>query len=48
MLAVAMNQRSAADELGVAAGDQVTLTDAGDDGGDDGPPPSQPVTIGRR
>jgi len=31
MLAIAMNQRSAADELGLAAGDQVVLADLGDD-----------------
>ena len=44
LLSVAMNQRSAADEIGIAAGDQVTLTPADDEG--DGPS-SQPVTIGR-
>ncbi|NND73977.1 MAG: SAM-dependent chlorinase/fluorinase [Ilumatobacter sp.] len=41
MLAVAMDQRSAAAELGLDVGDQVTLT-AGDD---DAQPGSQPVSI---
>jgi S-adenosylmethionine hydrolase len=41
LLAIVMDQRSAADELGLAVGDQVTLTPAGD-----GPPaPAQPVSI---
>lgn len=46
MLAVVMNQRSAADELGLAAGDQVTLTPLGDDEGDAAAP--TPVRIERR
>jgi len=40
LLAVAMDQRSAADELGLAAGDQVTLLPGGDD-----EPVTQPVTL---
>ncbi len=44
MLAVVMNQRSAADELGVDVGDQVTITPAGDD--EDSSPPVA-VTLGR-
>ena len=43
MLAIALDQRSAADELGLAAGDQVVLTDLGDP-----TPPSTPVDLGRR
>ena len=43
LYAIAMNQRSAADELGVGVGDQVTLT-ADESGGAF----SQPVTLGRR
>jgi S-adenosyl-L-methionine hydrolase (adenosine-forming) len=43
MLAVALDQRSAADELGLAAGDQVTLVSL------DAPPvPETPVSFGRR
>jgi hypothetical protein len=38
-----MNQRSAADELGLDAGDQVTLRS--DDSADPGDARSQPVTI---
>jgi S-adenosylmethionine hydrolase len=46
LLAIAMDQRSAAEELGLDAGDQVTLTPA-DTGAPatDGPPPTQPVSI---
>lgn len=44
MLALAMDQRSAADELDLAAGDQVTLLPAPDDGN----PAPQPVRLGRR
>lgn len=44
LLAVTMNQRSAADEIGVAAGDQVTLTPS--DGSPDDGSRAQPVTIG--
>ena len=44
MLALAMDQRSAADELDLAAGDQVTLLPARDDGS----PAPQPVRLGRR
>jgi S-adenosylmethionine hydrolase len=43
MLAVAMDQRSAADELGLAAGDQVTIVPI-----DDEPPVETPVSFGRR
>ena len=43
LLAVVMNQRSAADELGLDAGDQVTLRS--DDSADPGDGRSQPVTI---
>ncbi len=43
LLAVAMNQRSAADELGLDAGDQVTLR--ADDPGDAGDGHTQSVTI---
>ena len=43
MLAIAMDQRSAADELGIAAGDQVTITDLGDE-----PVAATPITLGRR
>lgn len=42
LLAVSMDQRSAADELGLDVGDQVTLTAAGDDDG-----VTQPVTLRR-
>lgn len=42
MFAVAMDQRSAADELQLAAGDQVTLADLGDP-----EPVSTPVQLGR-
>ncbi len=42
MLAIAMDQRSAADELGLAVGDQVTIVDLGDE-----PPVETPVTLGR-
>ena len=42
MLSISMNQRSAADELGVAAGDQIVLTDLGEP-----TPPSTPVEFGR-
>ncbi len=42
MLAIAMNQRSAADELGLAAGDQVVLRDLGAPA-----PPTTRVEIGR-
>ncbi len=45
LLAIALDQRSAADELGLAAGDQVTLSPATDDA-DDGP--TQPVTLRNR
>lgn len=51
LLAVAMCQRSAASELDVDVGDQVTLTPAGDDadsGADSGRPSAQSVTIERR
>jgi S-adenosyl-L-methionine hydrolase (adenosine-forming) len=41
LLAIVMDQRSAADELGLATGDQVTLSP----GGADDPVPSQPVSI---
>lgn len=47
MLAVAMDQRSAADELGLAAGDQVTLVALGDGAGDE-PGVETPVEFGRR
>ena len=43
MLAVALDQRSAADELGLAAGDQVTIVAL-----DDPPAPETPVSLGRR
>jgi S-adenosylmethionine hydrolase len=43
MLAVAMDQRSAADELGVAAGDQVTIVSL-----DDPPSVETRVELGRR
>jgi S-adenosylmethionine hydrolase len=43
MLALSMDQRSAAEELGIDVGDQVTLFPAEDD-----PTESQPVTLGRR
>jgi S-adenosylmethionine hydrolase len=43
MLAVALDQRSAADELGLAPGDQVVLVDLGEP-----TPPSTPVALGRR
>jgi S-adenosylmethionine hydrolase len=43
MLAVAMDQRSAADELGLATGDQVTLVAL-----DDEPGVETPVAFGRR
>jgi S-adenosylmethionine hydrolase len=43
MLAVAMDQRSAADELGLAAGDQVTIVQLGDE-----PAVGTPVAFGRR
>ncbi|MEZ5295137.1 MAG: SAM-dependent chlorinase/fluorinase [Ilumatobacteraceae bacterium] len=43
MLAVAMDQRSAADELGIGPGDQVVLRDLGDP-----VPPATPVAFGRR
>lgn len=47
LLAVAMDQRSAAEELGLVAGDQVTLTPAAA-GGDPGPgSTSQPVELRR-
>lgn len=42
MLAVALDQRSAAEELGLAAGDQVTLVPL-----DDPPPIETPVSFGR-
>ena len=42
LLAVAMDQRSAADELGLDVGDQVTLTASGDEG------ITQPVTLRRQ
>lgn len=42
MLAVVMNQRSAAAEIGADVGDQVTLTPSDENGS---PPTSQPVTI---
>ncbi len=42
LLAVSMDQRSAAEELGLDVGDQVTLTAAGDDDG-----LTQPVTLRR-
>ncbi len=42
LLAVAMDQRSAADELGLDVGDQVTLTASDDDG------VTQPVTLRRQ
>ena len=42
LLAVSMDQRSAAEELGLDVGDQVTLT-ASDDGG-----LTQPVTLRQR
>ncbi len=45
MLAVVMNQRSAAEELGLDAGDQVTLTPADDD--DDAGGNAVPVAFGR-
>jgi S-adenosylmethionine hydrolase len=45
LLALAMDQRSAAEELGLAVGDQVTLLPA-DDGGDAGH--TAAVTLGRR
>jgi S-adenosylmethionine hydrolase len=43
MLAVAMDQRSAAQELGLVAGDQVTIIDLGED-----PGVETPVAFGRR
>ena len=42
LLAVSMDQRSAADELGLDVGDQVTLTSSDDAG------PTQPVTLRQR
>ncbi len=45
MFALAMDQRSAADELGLAAGDQVTLTPSSETADD---PPSQRVELRRR
>ncbi len=45
MLAVALDQRSASEEIGLAAGDQVTLTDLGDQ---PEPAPTTPVSLGRR
>ena len=44
LYAVAMDQRSAAQELGLGVGDQVTLLPAGDD---ESPGITQPVTIRR-
>jgi S-adenosylmethionine hydrolase len=44
MLAIAMDRRSAADELGVTSGDQVVLADLGDERG---PVPTR-IEIGRR
>jgi S-adenosylmethionine hydrolase len=44
MLAVCLDQRSAADELGLAAGDQVVLSSAD---ADPAPPASTPVAFGR-
>ena len=44
MLALALDQRSAADELGLAAGDAVVLTPADDDRP---PPTATPVTLHR-
>lgn len=46
MLSVVMNQRSAADELGVDVGDQVTITPADDEAGD-ASPVSVSVDLGR-
>lgn len=43
MLAVTMDQRSAAEELGLAAGDQVTVVELGEE-----PPTGTPITLGRR
>ena len=49
MLALVMDQRSAADDVGLDVGDQVTITPADDDSGPDETTPSvQNVTIGRR
>jgi len=47
LFAVAMDQRSAAEELGLVAGDQVTLTPAADDGDADPGSTSQPVELRR-
>ena len=47
LLAVSMDQRSAADELGLDVGDQVTLTDAGSDSTTEGGAVTQPVTLRR-
>ena len=43
MLAVAMDQRSAAEELGLVAGDQVTIVELGEE-----PAIGTPITLGRR
>jgi S-adenosylmethionine hydrolase len=49
MLALAMDQRSAADELGLAAGDQVTIVELADDrGAVDDDPVESAVRLGRR
>ncbi|MEL6890123.1 MAG: SAM-dependent chlorinase/fluorinase [Actinomycetota bacterium] len=45
MLAVVMNQRSAAEELGLDVGDQVTITPADDDEGGDGGGSAEPVPV---
>lgn len=47
LFAVAMDQRSAADELGLGAGDQVTLTPAAGDGDPDPGSTSHPVELRR-
>ena len=44
MLAICLDQRSAADELGLAAGDQVVLSPVDDDDGG----VTTPVSFGRR
>ena len=43
MLAVTMDQRSAAEELGLAAGDQVTIVDLGEEA-----PVATPISLTRR
>jgi hypothetical protein len=47
MLALALDRRSAAEELGIGPGDQVLLTPFGDDEGDAGRGATSPVSIRR-